>query len=183
MRPPPPPPLSPFSHPAIVYLRPSFSAGGDNATHVDLEETLNDPTLKPAFVVTMNVGYYAMLSYREMRHLDGRIDSSFSASITSTGVNQESLGKTLIGLTFASYDVPVYSEYIAYNWLALLGSIGGTAAFATVVHSLSVACAEAVFGSCCACVRTPKHDEEDEAEESGKPSEAARQALMLDHPF
>jgi len=94
--------------------------------------------------------------------MSGEIEMIYTASVTSSSISAQSFGRTLLGFTVGSYDVVVFTEYIAYNWLALLGSIGGAAAFATVVHSLVVSCFEALFSRCCPCVRSPKSDDEED---------------------
>jgi len=90
-----------------------------------------------------NVGYILLTRTQNM-YLNGDISLSFQASMTTIS-NPTMLTELVLELSFSSLTVVSYEQYVAYDWIWLIGIISGILAFGRALYTLAIMIIDKIF--------------------------------------
>jgi len=105
------------------------------------------PTINSQSIQTLinpgSVGYL-MISRSDQCYLNGTVQSSFSSTVTTVSINSLST-KLVLDVTYMNMNVVTYQQYVAYNWLWLLGVIAGILAFGRSIYTIFIKVVDYIF--------------------------------------
>jgi len=90
------------------------------------------------FVGMPGNAYWGVVQKSQDLYLNGDVVDSFQVSVSSTANPEDNKGDLSITLSFGSFDVSQSTEYVYFDWLSLLGVLGGAASLAMAGHLLSM---------------------------------------------
>jgi len=111
----------------------------------DQNEPIPNMNTMPVAAITTpgNVGY-VLLTRTQNSYLNGREDLSFDASITTIS-NPTMPSELVLEISYSSLSVVAYEQYVAYDWIWLVGIISGILAFGRSLYTLAIMLIDIIF--------------------------------------
>lgn len=123
----------------------------------------------PSFLVVPYTDYWTVLTQEEDVYLSGPSAITFYPSTSSSSASSTTIGSVLITFSYSSFAVGCYSQVVTYDWLSLVGVLGGAAAFCCAVHEIVMFMFSKSLTCCCPdLAKRFNDDEEDNEEEEGE---------------
>ncbi|ELR12462.1 uncharacterized protein ACA1_329850 [Acanthamoeba castellanii str. Neff] len=123
----------------------------------------------PSFLVVPYTDYWTVLTQEEDVYLSGPSAIAFYPSTSSSSASSTTIGSVLITFSYSSFAVGCYSQVVTYDWLSLVGVLGGAAAFCCAVHEIVMFMFSKSLTCCCPdLAKRFNDDEEDDEEEEGE---------------
>jgi len=101
-------------------------------------------TMQVSAITTPGTVGYILLTRTQNVYLNGHTDLSFQASLSS--ISNPGMGNELVlELSFSSLSVVSYEQYVANDWLWLIGIISGILAFGRSLYTLAIMVIDLIF--------------------------------------
>ncbi|ELR13370.1 uncharacterized protein ACA1_241370 [Acanthamoeba castellanii str. Neff] len=127
---------SPTAHIESEVSRSQLCPDGSLANHpVDHQATSSD---SPNFLAVTDTSYWAVLTQEQDNYLNGALAVSFDASTSSSVAGDVPQNGMVITFSYSSFAVSSNSQVVSYDWLTLVGTLGGAAAFACAMHEIAM---------------------------------------------
>jgi len=105
----------------------------------------------PAFLAAAGNIYYTLLTKSSDFYAHGYVEDHFSVGVSSTAMPGAFPGKqkTNILVSYATLNVLTRTQFPGFDWIALLGAIGGGASLIKSTEFLLLAIIKAIRNKCC----------------------------------
>ena len=97
---------------------------------------------QPAFVIAPGMSYLVTLTQNEDSYMNGEDDIYYTPSISSyfNTSRSDATMDTVVAISFGTFDVNNAYQYPSFDYLTLIGTLGGCASLTLAMHSLVFTC-------------------------------------------
>jgi len=92
-------------------------------------------SLSHDFVAMPGNAFWGVLQKSQDLYMDGKTSDSYQVSVSSTRISEDNSALSAT-FSFASFDVSQSMEYVYFDWLSLLGVLGGASSLGMALHLL-----------------------------------------------